>query len=226
MANGEWLTQLLSGLGGAFTGEVAARGRLAEEQEYKRRQDEAARQREQERQLSELRRGLLESFSPENAKAAAMGGLPMSEVTAIGRLSGSSQPTAPRYSSRNVGAGGEVYYTDPTTGRSIRAQTPEGTPMRERVPSTATGTERGLTPSQRAQGIGFLTSFFAEPGQTMEEKMRRSSLFTSLQQQHEDPSELGYALMQAERLRRKPATSATRTGLFTRSALPPDSTSR
>jgi hypothetical protein len=121
-------------------------------------------------------------------------------------------PQQPKYSSKVVGQKGDVYFAEPGTGKSIRATDPEGKPLYERVPPPPTGpTERTLTPSQRSQGIGFLTSFFAEPGQTQDEKMRRSQLFTSLQQQYEDPSELGYALMNAERLRRKPPTAGTRT---------------
>jgi hypothetical protein len=55
MANGEWLTQLLSGLGGAFTGEVAARGRIAEEEEAKRRREEQQAERDRLKRIQTLR---------------------------------------------------------------------------------------------------------------------------------------------------------------------------
>jgi hypothetical protein len=119
MANGEWLTQLLSGLGGAFTGEVAARGRLAEEQEMQRKREEAERMKEQERQMSELRRGLLESFSPENARAAAAKGLPTSEVSAIMRMNEPTK-TEPKITERRESGGIALYEGDNFKGWKIR----------------------------------------------------------------------------------------------------------
>ena len=108
MANGEWLTQLLSGLGGAFTGEVAARGRIAEEEEAKRKRDEEERMREQTRQMGELRKNLLKSFSPENARAAAAAGLPLSEVSGIAKLY--EQPKAePKQEERRENGGIAIY---------------------------------------------------------------------------------------------------------------------
>ncbi len=102
------LTQLLSGLGGAFTGEVAARSRIAEEQEAQRKRDEAERLREQERSLSELRRGLLQSFSPENARAAAAKGLPTAEVAAIMRMNEPTK-TEPKITERRENGGIAIY---------------------------------------------------------------------------------------------------------------------
>jgi hypothetical protein len=208
MANGEWLTQLLSGLGGAFTGEVAARGRIAEEEEAKRKREELQAERDRLKRIQTLRQ---QPFSQETARQLLAEGETPSNIAGLGTLSRSFMPKEPDYSSKVVGQKGEVYFSEPGTGRSIRATDPTGQPLFERVPPPPQGpTERTLTPSQRSQGIGFLTSFFAEPGQTQEEKMRRSQLFTSLQQTYEDPSELGYALMQAERLRRKPTTTKVR----------------
>lgn len=46
MANGEWLTQLMAGLGGAFTGATAAKERMALEAERKRKMEEERTMRE------------------------------------------------------------------------------------------------------------------------------------------------------------------------------------
>jgi hypothetical protein len=119
MANGEWLTQLLSGLGGAFTGEVAARGRIAEEEEAKRKRDEAERMKEQERQLSELRKGLFKSFSPEAARAAVDAGLPLSDVSTIARLNEPTK-TEPKITERRENGGIALYEGDNFKGWKIR----------------------------------------------------------------------------------------------------------
>ena len=155
MANGEWLTQLLSGLGGAFTGEVAARGRLAEEQEYKRRQDEAARQREQERQLGELRRGLLQSFSPERARQAAAAGLSLSDVAAISRLN-EPEKMEPKYEERREGGGVAIYEDGRFKSWKIR-------PPSEREPGTSPADIRGAMTDLRGAEQLFSSTMRQKP---------------------------------------------------------------
>ena len=74
MANGEWLTQLMAGLGGAFTGESMARERIAQEQEAERKRQEAENERERLRRIQELRG---QPFSDANAaKLLGLGDTP------------------------------------------------------------------------------------------------------------------------------------------------------
>lgn len=58
MANGEWLTQLMAGLGGAFTGAGQANARIAEEQEAERKRQEQQMERERIAAQRKLAEGL------------------------------------------------------------------------------------------------------------------------------------------------------------------------
>lgn len=165
MANGEWLTQLLSGLGGAFTGEVAARGRLAEEQEYKRRQDEAARQREQERQLGELRRGLLQSFSPERAREAAAAGLSLSDVAAISRLN-EPEKMEPKYEERREGGGVAIYEDGRFKSWKIRPPTERDGPSPMQLQTEAKRDVRSAQSELRGAEGAFRSVLSARPRQS------------------------------------------------------------
>jgi hypothetical protein len=143
MANGEWLTQLLSGLGGAFTGEVAARSRIAEEQETQRKLQEQQAEKDRLKRIQTLRQ---QPFSKEVVSQLLEAGDTPANIASYGTLSKSFMPKEPEYSNKIVGPKGEVYFAEPGTGRSIRAMGPDGKPLFERVP-----TERepsGPTPLQ------------------------------------------------------------------------------
>ncbi len=198
MAN-EWLTQLLSGLGGAFTGEVAARGRIAEEQEAQRKQTEQQMERDRLKRIQALRQ---QPFTQETARQLLSEGEAPSNIASLGALQESFTPTAPKYSSRNVSPTGEVYYTEPATGRSIRATTPEGKPLTERVPQTAAETAANRPPS-RAQigaGLSYLDNWLNQTV-TKAEAERRNKQFRTLRTRYPnaEPGEIGYYLMQGSR---------------------------
>jgi hypothetical protein len=165
MANGEWLTQLLSGLGGAFTGEVAARGRIAEEQEMQRKREEAERLKEQERQMSELRRGLLESFSPENARAAAAKGLPTSEVSAIMRMNEPTK-TEPKITERRESGGIALYEGDNFKGWKIRPPSEREGPSPMQLQTEAKRDVRSAQSELRGAESGFQRILSSRPKQS------------------------------------------------------------
>lgn len=120
MANGEWLTQLMSGLGGAFTGETMARERIALEaeqerkrQEEQRRQEEAANERERLRQIQELRR---QPFTKElGQQLLGLGDTPQS-VAALQDIFVPKTPRKPLI--EGVGKDNRRYTFDPNTGET------------------------------------------------------------------------------------------------------------
>lgn len=120
MANGEWLTQLMSGLGGAFTGETMARERIALEaeqerkrQEEERRQEEAANERERLRQIQELRR---QPFTKElGQQLLGLGDTPQS-VAALQDIFVPKTPRKPLI--EGVGKDNRRYTFDPNTGET------------------------------------------------------------------------------------------------------------
>lgn len=206
MAN-EWLTQLLSGLGGAFTGEVAARGRIAEEQEATRRQTEQQMERERLKRIQALRQ---QPFTQETARQLLSEGDTPSNIAAYGALQESFAPTAPKYSSRNVSPTGEVYYTEPATGRSIRATTPEGKPLTERVPATGPR-ETPLTRAQLGAGRVFYSQFSTGMLDTNDpqEAARRRQIIRDLERSYPNASqaEIGYYLMEGYQMPRRGSTN-------------------
>jgi hypothetical protein len=181
MANGEWLTQLLSGLGGAFTGEVAARSRIAEEQEAQRKRDEAERLKEQERSLSELRRGLLQSFSPENARAAAAKGLPTAEVAAIMRMNEPTK-TEPKITERRENGGIAIYEDGNFKSWKIRPPAEREGPSALQLANVARGDVRAARSELRGAEALY--------GSTMARAPKQSQFLTPL----DEPDTLQYRL--------------------------------
>lgn len=164
MAN-EWLTQLLSGLGGAFTGEVAARGRIAEEQEAQRKRDEEERQREQTRQMGELRKNLLKSFSPENARAAAAAGLPLSEVSGIAKLY-EPEKAEPKYEERREGGGTAIYEDGRFKSWKIRPPSEREGPSQLQLASEAKRDVRSALSNLGQTESAFRSVMSAQPKQS------------------------------------------------------------
>lgn len=80
MANGEWLTQLMAGLGGAFTGATQARERMSQETERKRLMDEQQAMREALAKMYERQP------SPAELGMGARMGIPAATLSGIQRL--------------------------------------------------------------------------------------------------------------------------------------------
>lgn len=223
MANGEWLTQLLSGLGGAFTGEVAARGRIAEEEEAKRRREEQQAERDRLKRIQTLRQ---QPFSQETARQLLAEGETPSNVAAYGTLSRSFMPKEPDYSSKVVGPKGEVYFSEPGTGRSIRATDPTGQPLFERVPSTGPR-ETPLTRAQLGAGRVFYSQFSGGMMDTNDpqEAARRRQIIRDLEREYPGASqaEIGYYLMEGYQIPRRGTGAQGGTSMFGgRPAVPPE----
>lgn len=199
MANAEWLTQLLSGLGGAFTGEVAARGRLAQEEETQRKMQELQAEKERQRRILELRGGPMSEAT--QRELLQLGEAPSN----INALRDMFMPTSPRYSSRNVGPRGEVYYTEPTSGKSIRATDPMGNPLSERVPSIGgdESTNRPLTRAQIGAGLAWLNSQLnSTTSKEQADLFQKTYGALRTQYRNAPPGEIGYYMMQGMRAKR------------------------
>ncbi len=223
MANGEWLTQLLSGLGGAFTGEVAARGRIAEEQEATRKQTEQQMERDRLKRIQTLRQ---QPFSKEIASQLLGEGDTPANVASYGALSQSFMPDQPKYSSKVVGQKGDVYFAEPGTGKSIRATDPEGKPLYERVPSTGPR-ETPLTRAQLGAGRVFYSQFSGGMMDTNDpqEAARRRQIIRDLEREYPgaSPAEIGYYLMEGYQIPRRGTGAQGGTSMFSgRPAVPPE----
>lgn len=194
MANGEWLTQLMAGLGGAFTGATQAKSRMAEEAEAQRLREE--------RDLEKQR------LANQRTLAANLFKGPMSEqgimryISETGDVSGGAAASrflpepakTPSYTQRMVGPGRRVVMTDPMTGKSIYAMTPEGQPLIE--PREAPQEQR-LTPSQLGAGLTFYSRYLE--GVSPVEQARRKKLISDLEAQFPayrgNRGAIGYMLM-------------------------------
>lgn len=195
MAN-EWLTQLMAGLGGAFTGATAANERIALEQERERQRQERALEKQRLENQRTLASNLFKGpMSEQNI---------MKYIGETGDVSGGAAASrflpeparTPSYTQRTVGQGRRVMMTDPTTGRSIYAMTPEGQPMTQ---PRETQQERPLTQTQRGAGLTFYNRYFNDPtiAKNPEETTVRQSLLRELKTQFPRASnaELGYMIM-------------------------------
>jgi len=123
MANGEWLTQLMAGLGGAFTGESMARERIAQEQEAERKRQEAENERERLRRIQELRGGPLTEAS--RSELFRLGETP-SNIAALQEM---YQPKGkPTYEERREGGGVAIYEDGRFKSWKIRPPSERETP--------------------------------------------------------------------------------------------------
>jgi hypothetical protein len=203
MANGEWLTQLLSGLGGAFTGEVAARGRIAEEQEMQRKLQEQQAEKERLKRIQTLRGGPMSDAT--QRELLQLGETP-TNINALREMF--TPKVKPTYEERTEDGGVSVYKDGQFSGWKTRAPRPTA--------------DRDTGPTQEEQQIGsaWLTNWLGTGPET--DRMRRSVLFNQMRRQGIPYGSIGYSLMQAEsvggrqmgqdlRNRRQPTTKAAAT---------------
>ena len=197
MANGEWMNQLIAGLGGAFTGAGQARSRMAEEQEAERKKMETENERARLKRIQELRSG---GYSGTSAKELLSLGETPGNIAALQELFTPEKPKSPSYTQRNVEQGGRVVMTDPMTGKSIYAQTPEGQPLVQR---RETETERPLSRLERGEGLSFFRRFMSDESlrQNPVEATRRVMMMQELKNRFPGISdeELGQMLMGGSR---------------------------
>jgi len=180
MANGEWLTQLMAGLGGAFTGATQARSRMAEEQEAQRKKMELENERARIRRIQQLRSSPLTEAS--RGELLQLGETP-SNIAALQEL---FTPTKTKPRTQYDPSRGGIVDVDAGTFRAI-----PGLPSR---PSAARDT--GPTKEEEQIGGAWLTNWLgaADP----EDRMRRSVLFNQMRRQGIPYGQIGWSLMQSE----------------------------
>ncbi len=181
MANGEWLTQLMAGLGGAFTGATQAKSRMAEEAEAQRKKMELENERARIRRIQQLRSSPLTETS--RGELLQLGETP-SNIAALQEL---FTPTKDKPRTQYDPSRGGIVDVDAGTFRAI-----PGLPSR---PSAARDT--GPTKEEEQIGGAWLTNWLgaADP----EDRMRRSVLFNQMRRQGIPYGQIGWSLMQSER---------------------------
>lgn len=193
MANGEWLTQLMAGLGGAFTGATQANERMAQEAERERLR--------QERELEKQR------LANQRSLAASLFKGPMTEqgilryIGETGDVSGGAAASRflpepkPKYEERPRN-GGTALYKDGVFQSYIDRPPP--------TPRARTPRETGPTKEEEGVGLAYLDQWLNEPIPQDEagrlEKARRERLWRTLRSRNENapPGVLGYYIMQSE----------------------------
>ena len=180
MANGEWLTQLMAGLGGAFTGATQAKERMALEAEAERKRQEQENERARIKRIQQLRGGPLTEAS--QSELLQLGETP-SNISALQDI---FTPTKAKPRTQYDPSRGGIVDVDAGTFRAI-----PGLPSR---PSTMR--ETGPTKEEEQIGGAWLTNWLgtADP----EDRMRRSTLFNQMRKQGVPYGQIGWSLMQAE----------------------------
>jgi hypothetical protein len=189
MANGEWLTQLMAGLGGAFTGATQAKSRMAEEQEVQRKKMELENERARVKRIQELRSSPLTETS--RGELLQLGETP-SNIAALQELFTPEKPKAKPLIA-GVNPQGFRYSFDPNTNQMTTS------PVKEYRAPRETTQERPLTQTQRGAGLTFYNRYFNDPtlAKNPEEQTMRKSLLRELEIQFPRASkaELGYMMM-------------------------------
>lgn len=145
MANGEWMNQLIAGLGGAFTGAGQARSRMAEEQEAERKRMETENERARLKRIQELRGG---GFSDASARELLSLGETPGNISSLKDL---FTPTKakPDYI-EGVNPQGRKYRYDPATGETITSPITEYRAPREATTGPTAGEKRAAETEYRA----------------------------------------------------------------------------
>jgi DNA-binding transcriptional MerR regulator len=179
MAN-EWLTQLMAGLGGAFTGATAANERIGLEQERERKRMETENERQRLQRIQQLRGG---GFSEASARELLSLGESPQNIAALQEL---FTPTKAKPRTQYDPLRGGIVNVDEGTFRQI-----PGLPSRPSTPR-----ETGPTKEEEQIGGAWLTNWLgtADP----EDRMRRSTLFNQMRKQGVPYGQIGWSLMQAE----------------------------
>lgn len=189
MANGEWLTQLMAGLGGAFTGATQAKERMALEAEAERKRMEQENERQRLANQRTLASNLFKGpLTQENImKYAGETG----DITgAMGASRFLPEPAKLKPTIEGVNPQGYKYSFDPNTNQTITS------PVREFRAPRETG-ERPLTQAQLGAGLTFYNRYLESA--TPVEKARRQKLVSDLETQFPslkgNRGALGYMLM-------------------------------
>ncbi len=189
MANGEWMNQLIAGLGGAFTGAGQARSRMAEEQEAERKKKETENERARLKRIQELRGSPLTEAS--RSELFRLGDTP-SNIAALQDMYAPEKPKA-KPLIQGVNPQGFRYSFDPNINQMTTS------PVKEYRAPRETPQERPLTQTQRGAGLTFYNRYFNDPTLTKnpEEQTMRQSLLRELQTQFPlaSKADLGYMMM-------------------------------
>jgi hypothetical protein len=143
MANGEWMNQLIAGLGGAFTGAGQARSRMAEEAEAERKKMETENERARLKRIQELRGG---GFSDASARELLSLGETPGNVESLRDLF--TPKAKPTYEERKEDGGVAIYKDGQFSGWKRQ-------PPKDREVSTSPDR---LTPAQARAERGRLQS--------------------------------------------------------------------
>lgn len=123
MANGEWLTQLMAGLGGAFTGATQAKSRMAEEAEAERKRMELENERARLNRIQQLRGG---GFSEASARELLSLGETPGNVESLRELF--TPKAKPTYEERKEQGGTAIYKDGQFSGWKYKPPTERETP--------------------------------------------------------------------------------------------------
>lgn len=123
MANGEWLTQLMAGLGGAFTGATQAKERMALEAEAERKRQEQENERTRLKRIQQLRGGPLTEAS--RSELLQLGETP-SNISALQDIF--TPKAKPTYEERNERGGVAIYEDGKFRSWKIRPPSERETP--------------------------------------------------------------------------------------------------
>jgi len=189
MANGEWLNQLIAGLGGAFTGATQPKSRMAEEQEVQRKKMELENERARVKRIQELRSSPLTETS--RGELLQLGETP-SNIAALQELFTPEKPKAKPLIA-GVNPQGFRYSFDPNTNQMTTS------PVKRRE----TETERPLSRLERGEGLSFFRRFMSDESlrQNPVEATRRVMMMQELKNRFPGISdeELGQMLMGGSR---------------------------
>lgn len=180
MANGEWLTQLMAGLGGAFTGATQAKSRMAEEAEDQRKKMELENERARLKRIQELRGGPFSAAA--RSELLKLGDTP-SNIAALQEM---YAPEKPKSRTQYDPSRGGIVDVDEGTFRAIPG-----------LPSRPSAT-RQTGPTQEEEQIGgaWLTNWLGTGDES--DRMRRSTLYNQMRKQGVPYGQIGWSLMQAE----------------------------
>lgn len=182
MANGEWLTQLMAGLGGAFTGAGQANERLAVEAERERLRQERELEKQRIANQRTLAANLFKSpLTGENISKFLGAGGDIQTASAARLLMPEPKAT---YEERPR-KGGTALYKDGVFQSYI-----------DRPPTPRPARDTGPTKEEEQIGGAWLTNWLGTGDEA--DRMRRSVLFNQMRRQGIPYGQIGWSLMQSE----------------------------
>jgi len=158
MANGEWLTQLMAGLGGAFTGATQAKSRMAEEAEAQRKRMELENERARLNRIQQLRGG---GFSEASARELLSLGETPGNVESLRDLF--TPKAKPTYEERKEDGGVAIYKDGQFSGWKRQPPKDREVPtMPDRLSPSAARMERGRMQSDVEQAQSAFSSLMRQ----------------------------------------------------------------